>query len=192
MNDDKEKIINVGQKAADILNLREHATMLSIPILNGLNVENNNNPQSVLVASGNGLVEQLTADGFIEDGTFERRIEAVINNTKQFMESNGLENVNESFIYFKDYTNGIFNFKLYMCDMIIPVDNEKKIIRQLNAYFVEPKMKDFYQLSLAAGPFVMPVETLKPGIIDLQNDNVTISLVNSMQGLMDNLKYRDN
>ena len=176
---------------ARIMNYRMHAEQLFIPILNDFQVENDNNPQTILLASGHGFTEQLTSDGYIGEGEFEQRIDLVIKNTKDFMKANNCENVDNSFIYYKDYNNGIFNFKLYVQDIIIPVQNEKKVIRNFIAYFVEPKMHDFYQLSLGAGPFSMPTELLKTGIIDLQNDKVTISLDNLMKNLLDNLKYKN-
>ena len=185
--------VNQSQVASDmarIMNYRLHAEQLSVPVLNGFQIENDNNPQTILLASGHGFTEQLVSDGYIEDGQFEQRLNLVINNTKQFMTNSGCENAENSFIYHKDYNNGVFNFKVYVCDMIIPAGNEKKIIRQFNAYFVEPKMHDFYQLSLSAGPFNMPTEQLKVGIIDLQNDQVTLSLDNLMKTLLDNIKYK--
>ncbi len=183
--------VNVAIDMARMMNYRLHAEQLSIPVLNDFQVENDNNPQTILLASGHGFTEQLVSDGYIDDGAFEQRIELVINNTKQFMKNNGCENVDNSFIYYKDYNNGVFNFKIYVSDMIIPVNHEKRIIRQFNAYFVEPKMHDFYQLSLSAGPFTLPTEQLKVGIIDLQNDQITVSLDNLMKTLLDNLKYKN-
>lgn len=183
--------VNVANDMARMMNYRLHAEQLFVPILNDFQVEIDNNPQTILLASGHGFTEQLTSDGYINDGEFKQRIELVINNTKQFMKNSGCENVDNSFIYHKNYNNGVFEFELYVCDMIIPVGMEKKIIRQFNAYFVEPKMHDFYQLSLSAGPFTMPTEMLRAGTIDLNNDNVTISLDNLMKTLMDNLKYKN-
>ena len=135
-------------------------------------------------------MEQLTSDGYIKDEEFEERIRLVIHNTKQYMKNNGCENVDNSFIYYKDYNNGIFNFKLYIQDLIINVQNQKKVIRNFIAYFLEPKLHDFYQLTLGAGPFNMPTELLKPGIIDLENDQITISLNNAMNLILNNLKYK--
>lgn len=188
MNNDSNQQMN---DMAQMMNYRMHANSLFIPVVEGFQVQSDNNPQSILIATGHGFTEQLTSDGFIQEGQFEQRIDLVINNTKQFMISNGFEDVDKSFIYYKDYSNGVFNFKLYVCDMIIPLGNAKKIIRQFNAYFVEPKMHDFYQLSLSAGPFPMPTDYLKPGIIDLQNDQVSMALDNLMKLLMDNLKYKE-
>jgi hypothetical protein len=74
--------------------------------------------------------------------------------------------------------------------MIIPLESGKAVLRSLNAYFVEPKMHDFYQLSVTMGPFNLPTEFLKVGQIDLENDKITKTLDTIMIGLLDNLKYR--
>lgn len=185
---------NTTQIASDmarIMNYRLHAEQLFIPVLNDFQIENDNNPQTVLLASGHGYTEQLVSDGHIEDGEFDKRIDLVIANTKQFMKNNKMENVDNSFIPYKDYNNGVFDFKLYVQDMIISIQGEKKVIRNFLAFFVEPKMHDFYQLSLGAGPFVIPTEQLKTGIIDLENDQVTMSLNHLMKILLDNLKYKN-
>ena len=187
MNDD---IANVAADMARVMNYKMHAKQLHVPMLKGLQIKNDGNPQTILLASGNGFVEQLISDGPIQDGDFEKRIDLVITKTKRFMKNNNYENVDNSFIYYKDYNNGIFNFKLYFQDMIIPADKEKKIIRALIAYFVEPKMHDFYQMSLSIGPFEMPTKLLKIGIIDLDNDQITHTLSDAMQNILDNLKYK--
>lgn len=188
MNDNSQQM---AMDAARMMNYRMHAEQLFVPVLKDFETKNDANPQVVLLAEGHGFVEQLTSDGHIDDGQFEQRIDLVINNTKQFMKKNGCEDVDKSFIYYKDYNNGIFSFKMYVCDMIIPVNGERKVIRQFIAYFVEPKMHDFYQLSLSAGPFTMPTEQLKLGVVDLQNDQVTLALDNLMKALMDNLRYKE-
>ena len=144
MNNDNQ--MNMMVDAARMMNYKLHAEQLNIPIVNGFQVENDGNPQTILLASGHGFTEQLTSDGFIQDVDFENRINLVITNTKQFMRNNNCENVDNSFIYYKDYSNGVFNFKLYVQDIIIPIQNEKKVIRTLIAYFVEPKMNDNYQM----------------------------------------------
>lgn len=175
---------------ARMLNYRTHAEQLFIPVLDGFQIIADENPQTVLHAEGHGFTEQLTSDGSLETDTFESRIDLTINATKQYLKANGCEKAEESFIYYKDYNNGTFTFKIYVCDIIIPRE-QKQVIRQFCAYFVEPKMNDFYQLSLSAGPFNMPTEQLKPGIIDLENDLVTQSLDNVLKVILDNLKYKN-
>ena len=75
-------------------------------ILNGFKLENNLDEQTILFAQGNGYIEQLVSDGHIENGDFEKRIDLVINNTKNFMKANNCESVENSFKFYKDYTNG--------------------------------------------------------------------------------------
>ena len=188
-NNDND-IINKTTNMARMMNYRQHASQLKIPILNGFNVEKNDNPQTILLASGHGYTEQLISDGFIEDSEFEERIKLAINKSKEFMKDNGLDDVDNSFTYFKDYHNGLFHFKVYIQDMIINDGNDRKIIRQMNAYFIEPKMHDFYQLSLAVGPFKMPTKFLKIEKSELKNDKVTQTLNNLMKKLLINLKYK--
>ena len=189
-NNNDNDILNTTTNMARMMNYRQHASQLKIPILNGFNVEKNDNPQTILLASGHGYTEQLISDGFIEDGEFEERIKLAINKSKEFMKDNGLDDVDNSFTYFKDYHNGLFHFKVYIQDMIINDGNDRKIIRQMNAYFIEPKMHDFYQLSLAVGPFKMPTKFLKIEKSELKNDKVTQTLNNLMKKLLINLKYK--
>ena len=177
--DDKKPAVDIATDMAKNMNYRLHAEQLNIPILNFLKVEESQFPQVILFATGEGFLEQFISDGFIEEGEFENRINIFINSIKKEQKTD--------FFYFKDYSNGTFNFKLYFQDLYI----EDKIVRVINAFFVEPKMHDLYQLTLSAGPFNMPTEMLKPGIIDLENDKVTLSLNNLMMQLLNELKYKD-
>ena len=127
------------------------------------------------------------SDGHIENDDFEKRIDLVINNTKNFMKSNNCENVENSFKFYKEYTNGIFNFKIYVCDLII----QGKVLRQFISYFVEPKLQDFYQLTVSVGPFDFPTNQIKIDQIDLNNDSTTKSLDILNTLLLNNLKYKE-
>ncbi len=173
------------------MNFKLHAEQLDIPVINGLQVMDDGDPQTVLLASSQRFVEQLTSDGSIKKDEFLQRIDSVIENTKKYMAEMGCENVDNSFIFYKDYNNGVFDFKIYVCDVITQINGEKKIIRQFNAYFVEPKMLDFYQLSLSSGPFSYPSDQVKVGVIDLDNDLITSTLNNMMKHVLDNLKYKN-
>lgn len=170
-------------------NYRKHAEQLAVPVLTNSEIIGSKDPHVVMFAvKDNVFIEQLISDGHIEDGQFEQRIELAINNEKRLMKE---ENVDLNFMYYKDYDNGVFKFKLYVCDMIkSDGDGKKGITRIFYAYFVEPRLHDFYALTVSAGVFPMPTEQLKPGTIDLQNDKITISLDNLMKMLMDNLKYK--
>lgn len=127
------------------------------------------------------------SDGHIENDDFEKRIDLVINNTKNFMKSNNCENVENSFKFYKDYTNGIFNFKIYVYDLII----QGKVLRQFISYFVEPKLQDFYQLTVNVEPFDFLTNQIKIDQIDLNNDSTAKSLDILNTLLLNNLKYKE-
>lgn len=171
---------------ARTMNYELHAEQFDIPMFNFMTREKNDNPQIIFIATGNNFIEQLVSDGPIKDGEFESRIDLVISNVKK-----ASVNIETNFYHYRDYSNGIFNYKLYFQDMIIPTNEGKKIIRTINAFFVEPKMHDFYQFSLSVGPYDMSTETLKPGVFDLENDKITLTLSNYMKELLDNLKYKN-
>ena len=164
-----------------------HAEQFDIPMFSFMQKEQSPIPQVILVAEGKGFTEQFILDGSMDDGEkFEDRINLVLSNTKKLM-----PNLDIKFYYYKEYSNGIFNYKLYFQDAIIDTHEGKKITRAINAYFVEPRMKDFYQFSLSTEPLLMPPKILNPDKVDLQNDKMTIALNSLMKDLLDNLKYKN-
>ena len=185
------KIEDFSIDMAKKVNFKLHANQLNIPVINGLQIMDDGDPQTILLAASKRFVEQVTSDGAVDKEPFLQRLESVITNTKKFMTENGCENVDNSFIFYKDYNNGVFDFKVYVCDVITPINGEKKVIRQFNAYFVEPKMMDFYQLSLSTGPFSYPTDQIKLGTIDLENDQITNTLDNMLKTVLDGLKYKN-
>ena len=148
-----------------------------------------NNPQIVFLAANSSFLEQLVADGFVSENDFEKRVLSCIEQTKTIMKNTKCENVDQSFLYYQDYDTSLFHFKLYFQDTILPVGEGKKAARTLIAYFMEPKMHDFYQFSLSVGPFPFPNEKFVAGKIDLENDVVTKQLIDLMKMLLDNLAY---
>lgn len=172
----------------NLINYKLHAEQLDIPILEGFQIEEIDNPRTILFAIGKEYIEQITSDGFVGKGEFEERINYIIDCTKVFMRDNKCENVDDSFTFYEDYNNGIFDFKLYFQDMIIPLVNEIRIVRSLNAFFIEPKMKDFYQVTLSASPIVL--STNEPKKIDSEYDKVSSNLDILMKKILSNLKYK--
>ena len=66
-----------------------------------------------------------------------------------------------------------------------------KVLRQFISYFVEPKLQDFYQLTVSVGPFDFPTNQIKIDQIDLNNDSTTKSLDILNTLLLNNLKYKE-
>lgn len=184
---DDDEVMGRLAEATRLYNCKLHADQLSIPILKDLTPVDDANPQMILCAVGNGFIEQLISNGHVDINEFDQRVKLSNDNTIRAMESMGY---GYNIIYYRDYDNGVFNFKQYVCDMTLKDGDKEKIWRSFRSYFFEPKMHDMYLLSLSVGPYDMPTIELKPGAIDLQNDRITIMLDLLMKELMDNLKYR--
>ena len=185
--EEKEALATAIAKDA---NYQEHSVQLMIPLLRGLNVkEVDGSPQVIMFAEGEGYCEQLVSDGYIDSDKYESSIEETIKSAKDFMKDIECFDVDSSFIYYKDYNNGIFSFKIYVQDVIFE-DEGKKIIRQMNAYFYEPNMSDFYQFSLSTGPYDFDNSKIKTGVIDLENNPITKELEKKMMNLLSCLKYQ--
>ena len=171
------------------MNYELHAQGLYMPLLDGFQKLESDDPQVLLLAEKDGCIEQVTSDGYCEEGTFDKRIEAVIKSTKDFMKECGCEDIDNSFRFYKDYNNEVFNYKVYVCDMIIPIKGANLITRQFIAYFVEPVMNDFYQITLSSAPVNMPPEEIILGKIDLENDKVTKELNGLMDKILNDFEY---
>ena len=186
MNDNNiDKIISM----AKLMNLREHANQLRIPLLKDFNIIQDNSPQTIFVAEKDGCLEQITTDGYIDE-SIDERIDLLINNTKDYMLNSGCIDTDKSFKYYKDYTNNTFNYKIYVCDLIVPANDGIKVVRQFNAYFIEEKMHDFYQVSISSTPMNYPNDILKIDMIDIENDSVTKELYNKLIAVLNNLGYK--
>ena len=147
--------INDLNKMQGLLNLRQHAEILLIPVLKDFNVIDSANPQSILIArsTDNAFLEQVIADGPLMDGeTFEDRIQLVIDRLQLFLQNDPNNCKESNCFYYKDYQTKDFEYKIYVQDFVIKrEDGQKLITRMANAFFVEPRFNDFYQISLAVG-----------------------------------------
>ncbi len=186
LDDFMEEIIEMTRD----IDYKLHAQGIHFPLLDGFQSLESDDAQIILLAEKDGFVEQITSDGYIEEGTFDKRIEAVINSTKQFMIESGCERVDEAFRFFKETKNTNFTFKTYVCDMIIPINDEKIVQRQFISYFYDPVINDFYQITVSSSPSSMPPKDIVLDKIDIENDKITSKLNEYMNEILNKIDYR--
>lgn len=141
MNENKKDILlnqvlkNIPKKA------------LKVPIPDNyhiINTDNNNEFLIMIAKSDENSILQYLIDGKLENQeSFEMHVEKVIEDTKKEMK----DSTNIEFI--EDYETNLFRFKLYIQNIEI----KDLIIKQINAYFIEPESNFFYQVSLSSPPF---------------------------------------
>ena len=186
LDDFMEEIIELTRD----IDYKLHAQGLNIPLLEGFQVLESDDPQIVLLAEKDGFLEQITSDGYMEEGTFDSRIELVIKTTKQFMKDTGCERVDEAFRFYKETKNNSFTFRTYVCDMIIPINDDKIVQRQFISYFFDPVINDFYQITVSSNPTTMPPKDIVLDKIDVENDIITSKLNKYMDEIIHELEYR--
>lgn len=190
MNNDGKLINETITNTIIKLNFKTHANILNIPILAGLKTINTKKENVILLAKDNVLIEQVLSDGNLLNDTFEERINKIINETEKYINENIIKNNKTVFKYYKDYSNNSFNYKLYSQTIIL--NNNERIINQLNAFFVEKKYNDIYQISLATLPIELKEGKENIQDINNQNNKIFLSLFENLKLILDNLEYKTN
>ena len=154
-----------------------HKSTLSIPVLNGYKVLENPKGAIMVAESDDHSVEQFLEDGKLAKGeTFEKRLKKVLKETQKSMVDSGLEN--RELEYLGELETDLFTFQLYLQDNIMG----EKQVRQINAYFLEPESKYFYEITLAAPPLY----------VKDMNDQVSENIYSRIKPILTHIKYNEN
>lgn len=175
-------------------NIKLHAKILDVPILEGFNINRDDGKFQTRIidyANGQGISEQLISDGPLKaNESFEDRIKLVIDNTNNYTWKLSPLNTEKNIFFLKDF-EGNFKFKVYVQDLLFNVGERVSFNILINAYFVEPKHNDFYQLTVAAETLSYPNDNVKIGKIS-DSDQITQTLIKMIDYLMSNIKYKEN
>ena len=183
MKDDK--VLEFVKKLNEV-----YSDNFNIPILSGFKLVDN--PGTLFTAvSPEGYVEQFIIDGkLLEDEDFDKRLEKVIDKTKQSMRDSGLDNPDIHFINYKKVKSNGIDFSVYIQDNIINISNKFRIIRQFNIYFLDKNSNNFNLLTLASPPIELPSDKIIVDRIDLENDVITKNLDVIVTDIINNINYK--
>ena len=125
--------------------------------------------------------------------SFNGHLERVIKEIKDQVKDNPLYEGNDNYlVYYKNYENEHFDFKVYVQDILTGTKDRIKFVRQMSAFFVEPQGNEFYQVCVAAGSYVCSNKfKLLKDIKELDKDEINRGLEKNLNIIMDNLTYRD-
>lgn len=184
----QEKLINV----ANMLNKKAEFEILSVPIIDNFKIKDNNLENVIFQAVGeDNSSEILICDGKLkENESFDERLNKVLSEIIETNKSNEIENSNNNIYFYTKFMNKL-EYYIYIIDYVKLVGVEKRVIRQINAFFLEPTYNNFYQLSLNTAPFLMPTKILKLGEnFDLEKDEITRNLVNILINIIKGIEYK--
>lgn len=191
MDENLKKALQLAKKMNSISN----AERLSIPVLDGFDIVREEQPYTnvVFLAQKDNMIEQFIVDGALEnEETITQRIEKVVEAVRNRTEKNPLYE-KENYIYnYKTYKNDLFEFNIYVQDIIIGTRKEKQFIRQLNAYFIEKDEKEFCQVSVAIGPYIpSDINPLIKDIKDFSKNSIITNLDAALKVILDNITYKE-
>ena len=179
------------------LNTVENIDKINIPILDGFKIVKNEitkDSNVILVATKGNTIEQFLTEGTIpEEVSIDEKIDEVIGNIDKQIKKNPLYKNKQYMKFYKTYKNKDFEFYIYIQDVITGTVTSTSFIRQINAYFIEPRGREFCQISLAAGRYKKGEEfKLINDIKNLEEDKITNILYVSLTNILDNMRYKDN
>lgn len=179
-------LLNVAKKANTIVNIYN----LRIPVLDGFEVKKDIkiNSKHIFVAQNGNTLEQFLTDGqLIDKETLDERVEKILNDIRREVRHNPLYANNGRYLdLYKKYEKNGFNFKIYLQDILT---DKEHFVRQLNAYFVEPKSGEVCQISISAGQYLRSEYKILREIDDYSKDVIITSLEKALILILDNISY---
>lgn len=140
------KKVEVAIEMAKKFNSRAQAMKIDVPTLVGFKDIPTEEAKIVFAAGDDYCLEQFITDGFLnEKETFDDRVKESLDGIKKVLVDRNLKIKDEDIQLLGDFSNGIFTFRVYL--QYIP--EEKNPICQVIVYFLDPKNKAFYQLTLS-------------------------------------------
>lgn len=153
-----------------------HRATLKIPELKGYKKIESDSSTILIAKSDDNAILQFLEDGKLEDNeTFDNRIEKVLIETQKAMQDNGFRN--QEIILLENMKTDKFDFQIFLQDNI--VGNTQ--IRQINAYFIEPESRYFYEITISAPPLERKYV----------NQSVLNKLYEQLSFVLHNLDYND-
>ena len=190
----EEQAIKIAKNMNTLINFN----LLSVPVLNDFILVQKNltdpNNKIIFVAMKNNTLEQFLGDGVLaQNESFEDHLDKVINQMKEESKKSNLYEGNDEFlVYYKNYDNENFDYRIYVQDILTGSQDKLKFVRQMSAFFVEPTGNEFYQVSVAAGQYVKSNKfKLLKDIKNYEQDEIIRGLEKNLKQIMDNITYRD-
>lgn len=180
MDNKVDFLVNMASR----MNAKLEADILDVPVIEHFKLQDILHPNIIFAAvSDEDYIEQFVFDSILpKDLTLEEKINQVISDTIAEMKKNNLKYPNDN-LYFYRIHKSVFDYRVYIQNYIKEVDNSIILIKQFNVYFMEPKNRYFYQLSLSSCP------------VDYTTTNhrkLEEQLYSILVKIMDNIRYSNN
>lgn len=189
---DKKDREKTALEIADKMNKKLAEKELFIPILDGFKVVQEKQGNIIFVAVNDAhVMEQFLTDGKLEkEEGFAARIDKVIKEMVDYTKTQDFKLDSVNSVYLKTISTDDFKYEIYVQDLVNKEKNN--FIRNICAYFIEPRDNNFFQVCVSSGPFLI-TEEVKPisKVVVLNSDPVLKNMLAMTENIVRNIKYVD-
>ncbi len=158
------------------LNNNIEKTNISIPLLEGFEIQNTDIPNIIFIAKNkDNFTEQFIKDNQLEENEdYNSHVNKVVKDTEKEMKKNNFLSPEKNILFYKN----INNYKTYIQNNIF----DNIIVKQLNAYILDSN-NVFYQITVSTPPISLD----KKMSVTIDN-NLNESLYNMLSQIVTNIK----
>lgn len=186
MEERKTKTDNTNK----INDLKKHASILLVPVFKQMKIDRDPNETAVFHANSGSYLEQFICCGPCRKEEFDDRNKKDLEELRKVIWGSGCINVDESVHFYKTYSNELFDFDIYVVDIIMPVKDKTKRSRVLYAFFHEPRLNDRYVITFGKEVHDKNDRSIRFFQIDEENDAVLKECEDYLKVILDDVKYK--
>ena len=170
--------------------LKKHAATLSVPYFKQMKVHQDPDETVVFNANSGSYLEQFVCCGPCQKEAFDECNKKDLEKVKKANEAAGCINVKESVHFYKTYSSGLFDFDIYVTDIVMPSKDETRYARVLYAFFHEPGLNDRYVITFGKMGHGLEDPSIRFFQIDEENDAILKECEDYLKVILDNVKYK--
>ncbi len=186
MKERKTKTDNINK----INDLKRHASILLVPVFKQMKVDRDPDETIVFNANSGSYLEQFICCGPCQKETFDECNKKDLEKVKKANEAAGCINVKESIHFYKTYSSGLFDYDIYVTDIVMPSKDETRYARILYAFFHEPRLNDRYVITFGKMGVDLEDRSIRFFQIDEENDAVLKECEDYLKAILDDVKYK--
>lgn len=160
---------------------------LFIPTLDGFSIEEKND-HSFRAVDGHGMTEVFSEED-VFDSNINNMINKALNDSIDFLAGKDVDLRRRNIKFYKDIDYN-FKFRVYFDDLVL---KNTHFIRDVKAYFIDPRNNTFNLITLSIGPLEPSKSQPLLGDIDgnFQDDSIVKILLERLDLILRNVKYND-
>ena len=171
--------------------IRKHAATLNVPVFKGMKMDRYPDETTIFFAQDEcRFVGFAYASPCVKEEV-EKRVKDNITLMQCGLKTSGCINADNCVRFLETYSSDEFDFHIYVADLMTQDGNDVRCTRILQAFFHEPRLNDLYMVSFGMGVFHSSDDSIKPFVIDRENDAILRECEESLKIILNGVRYKD-